>query len=270
MEVTNPGIQAISTISGVAACYWLGFTCCWTCAYINARQESSPMRGGTAFYLSAFLYQVTAVAYFASYCLCTAVNSKATVLIWYVCSTLYIPQTYLMGMSCSLGFGTLFTTVSGVRVGILVGVWTVATVTCVLGSLVDIHTAMILNEVLFVLFLVLQVGIFIHTVLLFKRLFRAYSRRGYYNAAIIVHKSLRHFRFIAVIFTFQFCILAVESTLQTHSLIHGSKEVAIWAVFVMTTAVVNSWALLLMNPNEAMSDMEKLLQEVRLDFDFAN
>ena len=266
MEILNHRVEAIGIVSGLSAGYWLGFTCCWTCAYINARQEHYRMRGGSWFYPSALLYQITAVAYFSAYCVYSFIGTRASQLVWYVCFVLYMPQAYIIGMSCSLGFGTLYThTSSWVRLMVLAVVWSFLTLAGILATVIEDQAVRVLTSAAFGSMLILQIAITIHTTLLFHLMYRQYECQGYYSSAIIVYKSMRQFHVISFLFTFQFAILAGESVFLVSYSMGDSGKVALWGAFVIVTAVVNSWVLLMMNPNEEMSDMEREMEEVRLE-----
>lgn len=266
MEISHHRVAAIGVVSGLSAGYWLGFTCCWTCAYINARQEHYRMRGSSWFYPSALLYQITTVAYFSAYSVESFVGNRVSQLVLYVCFVLYMPQAYMIGISCSLGFGTLYThTSSWVRLMVLAVTWSSFTLACILATFIEYQAGLVLTSAAFGSMLILQIAITIHTTLLFHLMHRRYNRQGYYSSAIIVYKSMRQFHVISFLFTFQFAILAGESVFQASNSMNASEEVALWGVFVITTAIVNSWVLLMMNPNEEMSDMEREMEEVRLE-----
>lgn len=267
MEILSHRVAAIGTLSGVSAGYWLGFTCCWTCAYLNARQEHYHMRGGSWFYPSALLYQITAVAYFSAYSVYSFMGNRGSQIVWYVCFVLYMPQAYMIGISCSLGFGTLYThTSSWARLMVLAVTWSFLTLAGILATVLEHQAVLVLISAAFGSMLILQIAITIHTTLLFHLIYRQYEHQGYASSAVVVYKSMRQFHVIALLFTFQFAILAGESVFLVSGLMrHDSGKVAIWAVFVVMTAVVNSWVLLMMNPNEEMSDMEREMEEVRLE-----
>jgi len=260
MEETNPQFFTMGVISGGAACFWLGFTGYWTYTYFQAQQQHRQVHGWP-FYLSALLYLVASVAYFTAYSLyaCKVLSDEA-VLAFHISYVLYMPLAYLLGMSCCLGFGTLYTQSTVSRALALATVWTVVTVACVLMT-IDSSISKLVAEVVFLLALAVQVLVSLHTLRLFGRIHHVLAYKGHTAFAITLLHSRTRFLSISMLFGLLFALHAVLVSLyEVNNLVEQMAYMCLWAGFVGTAAAVNSWVLLRLRPSDFLWDVEVMAE----------
>lgn len=260
MEVTNPQVFTMGLISGGAACFWIGFTGYWTYTYFQAQQQHSQVHGWS-FYLSALLYLVASVAYFTAYSLYACkVLSEEAVLAFHVCYVLYMPLAYLLGMSCCLGFGTLYTRSTTRRALVLVTVWAVVTAACLL-MIIEGQISKLVAEVVFFLAFAVQVLGSLHTLRQFGRIRQVLTHKGHSPFVIILLQSRIRFRIISLLFGLLFALHAsFVSLYEVNKLVGQTAYLSMWAGFVTTAAAVNSWVLLRLRPSDFLWDVEVMAE----------
>ena len=260
-EVADPHIFAMGIISGAAACYWLVFTCYWTYTYVNAKEERSQLHGGWFFYTSALLYLATSVAYFTAYSL-SAWGTLQGFAIWAfrICYVLYMPLAYLLGTNCCLGFGTLHTKNTAGRSVVLASVWALVTAACLL-MLIGSNLSQLVGEVVFIAALAVQVTASLFTLRRFRKVRRFLTYKGHSALAITLMKSFTQFCIISLLFSLLFAFHTSFVTLyEVRKLVGKTEYMSLWAGFVVTTAVVNSWVLLRLRPSDFLWDVDVMAE----------
>jgi len=256
MRVSATSCEVEGVISGLAAGYWGIYTALWTYTYMRAQQTRRlPLSlMGKSFYLIALLYQLFAVVYFTADCIASCTDTGTTRTLAYICEVLYLPQAYLMGMCCSLGYGTLYTRLSGKRIAVLAVIWTAIFLACILNSQESTHPA---TAAILISGFAFQLLVTMHTLWLLTKTQRERKEAGYDDDAINLHKSLRQLWLIFLLCVV-LCALNTVNNLASKEHFSSEESAGLWAGFVGVTTVVNSWILVLLRPNERVGDIAKL------------
>lgn len=256
MRVSTTSCEIEGVISGLAAGYWGIYTVLWTYTYMKAhRTRKLPLSlMGKSFYLIALLYQLFAIVYFTAYCIASCARTETTLTVASICEVLYLPQAYLMGMSCSLGYGTLHTRFSGKQMAVLAVIWTAIFLGCILNSQESTKQA---SAIILISGFAFQLLVTVHTLWLLSKKHRQRKEAGYSDDAVNLHKSLRQFWFIFLLCVVLFVLDTVYDLARWKPL-SELERAGLWVGFVVVTTVVNSWILLLLRPNERVGDVAQL------------
>ena len=255
--------------SGIAALYWALYTLLWVSTYAKVHKERKVPLSliGKSFYLIAVMYELIAVVYFASDCIWQCSGEDGAQIFSEVCSILYFPLAYTMGMGCSLGYGTLYTRLSGKRVVVLVGIWVTICVACIL-SIAFPQVPASLYQALLIGGFAFQLLVAMHTLYLLSHKQRQCEKRGNQSDGVNLHKSLRDFRYIFLLIVLLFVVDTID---DLRSIATGNTwgNTVIWAGFLVITIVANSWILVLLRPKISIYDraviFTKLDEGVSLD-----
>ena len=222
---------------------------------MKAQQRKLPLSlMGKSFYLIALLYQLFAIAFFTADCVDRCVESGTTALVADVCEVLYLPQAYLMGMCCSLGYGTLLTRFAGKRIAVLALTWTVIFLACLLDVSRSLQPA---SSTLLIGCFAFQLLVTVHTLWLLGKKQQKCWEEGHYDDAVNLHKSHRQFRLIFLLCVALFAIDTVYD-LKGQEGLHREESLGLWVGFVVITAAANSWILVLLRPHERVGDIAEL------------
>jgi len=165
-----------------------------------------------------------------------------------ICFLLYLPLAYVMGMACSLGFGTLSARISSKHMVVLAGMWATVFTALTLQGLVS-KVPQVLISAVFLCAFALQVATTLVTLREIKQRRRQCSERGFMALAINLHRSQSQLRLIFALFFLLFAIEIVNEVIRTTE---RGATTELWSVYLVATTVVNSWVLLLMRPREAL------------------
>jgi len=256
LSLSERTLYATCILNGIAAGFWLGFVCFWTCTYVKARQARNRLRGSRFFYISALLYQIIAFANFATYSLTVFVTSPAAQQIASLCATMYIPLAYFVGMTCSAGFGTLYMRVPGKQLWLSIATLAVGLAALFLWTNRLTLPAMVICSSI----LLVQVLTSAYTWWLLQYLQRHYKALGYSALSVNLHQSLRRFRYLVPFITLSFTFIACEVIYECIISLDREKLLGLRMGFVVTTTVGNGCVLLLMRPRHALADTPEMYQ----------
>lgn len=256
MEFTKSHSVVAACFSGVAAFYWCCFSTFWGRTYFHAwRQRTSAQIASHApFHISALLYQLLSILFYTVNSLYEALGDTNNLkTLNQVCFTLYMPTAYLVGMSFSLGFGTLFTRIPWFRLVILGVSFTVTLLACCL-SLAASEATATAAVTIFIAAFSLQLVANLHTICCVKREYTRYESDAY---RIVLDKHLRNLWRVLWLLVLLFLLVTAGEIVW---IVGGCEPagVALWAGFVVSAAVVNGWVLYLLRPREEITDAEVL------------
>lgn len=265
MEFTHFSSTAAACISGAAAFYWCCFSCLWAHTYLQAwrkRKHSANLPSSEAsshapFHIGVMLYQLLSIIFYVVNCVYEAQEDthNNVKLLNEVCFTLYIPAAYVVGMSYSLGFGTLYTRIPWIKVILLVTTLIAMLLACCL-SFIDLTFTKDAAVSIFICAFFLQLLVTAHTIYLIKRRFNQNSHEAY---RVILIKHLKNISRVLSLLVLFFILSAAGEVVRR---VGDSRtaEVVLWAGFVVSAAVVNGWVLYLLRPREELTDVPVLEQ----------
>ena len=257
MDINRSSSTPIGVISGLTACFWLCFTSYWTYQYLQSQhQPRFSLKIDKSFHISALSYQFAAILFFTADCIyeCLSTSiSKGTV---QACFILYLPLAYVMGMGCSLGFGTLYTKTSRGKRVVLLLVWTAVLISCLLTTFTT-GSPHLTGTIIQICVFAFQIGTTAFTLYVVKQRYDQCEREGYAALAVSLHRSKR----VLTLVLFLLFLLFVISTIPaiTSAVFNStSVQLTLWAGFIVATTVVDSWVLVIMRPSAALEDVSMI------------